>query len=225
MQFLKTYWPFLLLAIYVVLVVYIRISLPDAKKLIEIIKNLYLSYGYGIVLLSGILEAMFLIGLYVPGSAAILLGAAVAATGVVKLPLIILLGTVGLMIGYTINYFMGKYGWYKALAQFGLEKGIDAAKEKLHKHGRKTLFLGMISPNSGSFLSTAAGALDMPFRTFFLSALLSQLFWSTVWGVTAYMFGVAFVELFLKYFMYIVWGLILLYLAKKIFIDKTFRWL
>src|SRR4051812_4891264 len=98
-----------LLAFYFLVIVIIRWKIPSAEKIITYITNLYQHYGYGIVFVSGILEAMFLIGLYFPGSVAILLGAVVARSGVVSLPLIILIGTLGILIGYTINYFMGKY--------------------------------------------------------------------------------------------------------------------
>jgi membrane-associated protein len=194
-----------LIAFYVIVIIILRFNIPDTKTLIEMITVLYQKYGYLIVFISGILEALFLVGMYVPGTAAILLGAVVARSGAVSLPLIIFLGTVGMCIGYSINYYMGKHGWYHVLAKFGLEKGIVETEKKMKKYGVKAMFVGYISPNSGSLIATAAGVMKMPFGKFILLSALSQLFWSTVWGLVAYMLGPLFVEIALKYFSIIIW--------------------
>src|SRR3989344_2964742 len=200
--------------VYLMLVLLLRFKLPGPTELITIITDLYRSYGYPLVFLAGILEGMFLIGFYIPGSAAILLGAAIAKTGVVSLPAIIFLATLGLVIAYNINYFLGKYGWFQILAQFGLKQGIEQAQDKLKKHEKRTLFLGFISPNSGSFVATAAGVLQLPYKKFLIWSICSQLFWSILWGVVAYILGNVFVELFMKYFIYVAYGLILFFLLK-----------
>lgn len=202
--------PFLLLLLYIIAVVVIKLYLPPAEEIIATISGFYGRFGYPFIFFSGLLESMFLVGFYFPGSAAILLGAALAKAGVVFLPFIIIFGTLGLMFGYTINYFLGKYGWYKVLARFGLEKGIDMAGEKLKKHGVKAIFLGSISPNSASLLSTAAGVTGYPFHKFFLISFISQSFWSITWGSIAYIFGNLFIEGFIKYSQYIVLLIILI---------------
>lgn len=196
--------PFLILGIYILAVIFLRMHLPPAEQIIATISGFYERFGYPFIFISGILESLFMIGFYFPGSAAILLGAALAKTGVVFLPSIIFFGTLGIMLGYTINYFLGKYGWYTVLSRFGLEKGIKMAEEKLEKHGPKAFFVGYLSPNSASLLSTAAGVTGYSFPKFFLYSLVSQLFWSIVWGSIAYLFGEIFIDLFLKYAQYVI---------------------
>lgn len=200
-----TYISYALIIFYLVIIIILRFRIPDTETLIAIITTLYQKYGYAIVFISGILEALFLIGMYVPGTAAILLGAVVARSGAVSLPLIIFLGTVGMCIGYGINYYMGMHGWYHVLAKFGLEKGIAETERKMKKYGIKAMFVGFISPNSGSLIATAAGVMKMPFGKFMLVSTLCQLFWSTVWGLVAYMLGPLFVEIALKYFSILIW--------------------
>jgi len=217
---LTTYVSYALLVFYVILIISIRLKIPDAGTLITLITGLYKQFGYGIVFVSGILEAMFLIGMYVPGTAAILLGAVVAKSGAVSLPLIIIFGTIGMLIGYTINYYLGKHGWYHVLAKFGLEKGIVETEKKMKQHGIKAIAIGYISPNSGSLISTAAGVMKMPFGKFILMSAVCQLFWSTVWGIIAFILGPLFVELTLKYFTYIIWLAIAGWLLWKYVIKK-----
>lgn len=192
--------PIVIILIYVIGIIYIRGKIPSAAELIVELQALYVRFGYLLVLVAALLEGLFLVGMYVPGTAAMLLGAALSKTGVVSLPLIILIGTAGLVTSQCINYFLGKYGWYHVLSKFGLQRGLDEAKKKLEKHQGKAILLGYISPNPASFLSTAAGLAHMPFRKFLLLSIIAQLFWATVWGVTAYLIGAVFVEYFLKFF-------------------------
>lgn len=196
--------PFLVLGGYILAVVLLRIHLPPAEQIVATISEFYKTYGYPFIFVSGVLESLFMIGFYFPGSAAILLGAALAKTGVVFLPFIILFGTLGILLGYTLNYFLGKYGWYKILSRFGLQKGIDIAEQKLEKHGGKAFFIGYLSPNSASLLSTAAGVTGYPFSKFLLYSVIAQSFWSIVWGSIAYILGDLFIDLFLKYAQYLI---------------------
>ena len=213
---LSDFVPLVFLLAYLGIIIYLRLRLPDAQEILRITEDLYRQFGYAIVLFSGFLEAMFLIGMYIPGSAAMLLGAVLAKSGATSFPLVILGGTTGLMLGYMLNYFLGRFGWYRVLASFGLEKGMAMAERKLKHHGRKALFLGYLAPNSGSFISTASGVLGIPFKEFFFVTLISQLFWSTLWGLIAYMVGNIFVELFLKYGVFVVYILIVVVLMREV---------
>ena len=207
--------PFGILAFYLVVAVLIRLYLPPAQVILDTVAGFYRTFGYPFVLFSGLLESLFLIGFYFPGSAAILLGAAIARTGAVSLPLVIFFSTVGFMVGYTINYYLGKFGWYKILARMGFEKGIHIAGEKLEKHGEKALFLSYFSPNTASLISTAAGVTKYPFKKFFFVSLLSQTFWSILWGSITFMLGDIFVELFAKYATFIVYGILAIVIIRQ----------
>lgn len=200
---------------YAAFILVLQKILPPPESILEILKNLYLSYGYLLVFIAGVLEGIFLVGLYVPGSQTILLGGVMARTGVVQLPLVILFTTVGLLIGFSINYVLGKYGWYHVVEKFGLKEPLAVAKEKLEKHRKVALFFAYASPNSAAFITTAAGILRVPFKKFFLLSLIAQVVWSTIWGVLAYLIGPVLIELFLKYFYLIVLGIVLYWFLKK----------
>lgn len=217
---LLQFLPFVIIVVYVAAVFLIKGRLPTPADLLDTIKDWYMLYGNYLVFFAAFLEAIFLLGLYVPGSTVILFGAALSKSGAINFPIVLLLADVGLLMGYTINYFLGKYGWYHVLLKFGLEKGLDDAKEKLHKHGGKAIFVGYIFPNGGAFLSTAAGVMRMPFGKFFLYSALSQIFWILVWGSVAYFIGPVFVDYFMKYFGYIVLGIIGIYIFRKYVLKK-----
>lgn len=212
--------PILLLVFYTGVVFFIRSKIPNTERLLATIEGLYGTIGYPLILLAAIAEATFLLGFYVPGSAVVLLGAALSRTGVVAFPLVYLLGTCGLVTGYTINYFLGKYGWYHILTQLGFEKGIEKAQEKIITHGRRAIFLGYILPSSASFFSTAAGVLGMPFKKFLITSIVAQSFWSLLWGTLAFFFGVSLVEFLLKNFGFVVVGIVTIWVVKRYVLKR-----
>lgn len=203
------------IAIYAVILFLARKYIVDAPTLISTLKSLYDTYGYALIFGGAFLEGTFVIGFYLPGSLVVLLGAALAKTGVVSFPLVILLAVLGFNLGYALNYVLGKYGWYKLVEGFGFKKQIDHAKGKLEKYEIMALLYGYVTPATATFLSTAAGTLHFPFKKFILSSLVIQTGWTTLWGTLAYTLGLTFVEYFIQYFGFFVLIGLAIYFYKK----------
>ena len=201
--------------LYALILVFLRNYIPDPPALIAKVQKFYGMYGYELVFLGALLEGTFMVGFYVPGSLVVLLGAALARTGVVSFPLVIFFGILGMCTGYTINYMLGRFGWYKILSGFGFEKGIETAKKKLLTYEDKAFLFGYIMPSTASFISTTAGVLKIPFRRFLLRTVLAQGFWSTFLGSLSYFFGLAFIRAFLEYFGFFLFLLLLLFMLRK----------
>ncbi len=205
----------------IVIIVYLAIMwlarkyIVDAPTLINNLKGFYDTYGYWLILVGAMLEGTFIVGLYLPGSLVVLLGAALAKTGVVSFPLVILIAVIGFNTGYTINYLLGKYGWYKVVEGLGFKKQIDHAKAKLEKYEVMALLFGYVMPSSASFLTTSAGIMHFPFKKFLIASLLIQTGWSLLWGTLAYVLGLTFVEYFIQYFGFIVIIGLAIYFYKK----------
>lgn len=198
---LKHIFFFLLFCVvYLGIVFFLGDRIRDPKMLLASLTDLYARFGYSLVFLAGVLEGMFLVGMYIPGSAIIYTGIALSKTGAFSPLGMALLGNAGLLVGFCINYVLGKYGWYQLLISFGLETKLNHAKEQLIQYEKKALFFGFISPFPGTFLATAAGMLQLPFWGFFRTLIVVQLFWGSLWALLVYYFGIPFVELFLRYF-------------------------
>src|SRR3989344_5172598 len=210
----------LLLIFYLTFFIFVRGKFPDAETTLLLVKDLYKTFGYYLVFFGALLEGMLLVGFYVPGSTTVLLGASLSKTGIVQFPIVLILGTFGLLISYSINYLLGRYGWHHILARLGLNKGIDIAKDKLEKHQTKTIFLGYIHPGSASFLSTAAGILKIPFKKFLILSLFAQSLWGILWGSLAYFIGLPMIEFVLKYFVFVLPTIIVIWMVRKIIIKK-----
>jgi membrane protein DedA with SNARE-associated domain len=202
--------------IYSLTLIYLRRHIPEAPQLVQRIEGFYGQYGYDMIFLGALLEGTFMVGFYVPGSFIVLLGAVLAKSGIVSFPLVILFGTLGLLLGYIINFMLGRFGWYHIVEGVGLGKSIKSAEDTIKKHQKYALFWGYMMPSTASFLSTAAGILKVDFKKFLLQSLLTQLFWSLLWGGLAFVFGMPFVELFLAYFGFLALIGFLLFIVKKL---------
>lgn len=203
------------IAIYIAILWLARKYIVDAPTLINNLKNLYDTYGYWLIFVGAMLEGMFIVGLYLPGSLVVLLGAALAKTGVVSFPLVILIAVLGFNVGYSINYLLGKYGWYRVVEGLGFKKQIDHAKAKLEKYEIMALLFGYVMPSAASFLTTAAGIMHFPYKKFLIASLFIQTGWSLLWGTLAYVLGLTFVEYFIQYFGFVVIIGLAIYFYKK----------
>ncbi len=208
--------PFIFLGAYIIVLFFIRGNIPSPEALLASLQAVYGTYGYALIFISGILEATFLLGFYVPGSMVMLFGAALSKTGVLDFPLAYACGLFGLQIGYTLNYILGRYGWYHVLARVGFGKGIEVAKTRLEEYGAKAFLLGYFYPGSASFIATAAGVLRLPFKRFFVMSFLAQAIWGLLWGLLAYFYGLTLIELLLKYSVFVLLAILAFLLAKKI---------
>ena len=199
---------------------FIFVPQPKSEDLIKLLNNLYLHYGYLIVFVGAFLESILLINLYLPGSTAVLLGAILAAQKVLFLPWIILLGTLGVLLAYTADYLLGKYGWYKLFIRFGLSGPLDNAKRRMHSKRKLIIFLSCIHPNYGALSATAAGLLHYSFSEFLIWFSISQLVWSTIWGILAFLFGLNLIDSLIKYSSYVLLILITLWTMKRLYFLK-----
>ena len=163
--------------------------MPPQNEIIEIAKEYFNTYGIWIVLISAFIEGTLLLGLYYPGSIVIVLGVILSNGDIKMVFLVVLVASLGIFTAYIVDYFLGKYGWYKLLVKFGLKDQIESAKNKLEKYELRVIFLSYWHPNFAAVISTAAGILKLSFRRFVIHSALILLAWNVLWGSIAYFFG------------------------------------
>jgi membrane-associated protein len=191
--------PMTLIATYVVFLIVARGVVPTSEELIEVFADLYSRYGYEIIFVSALLEGLVLVNLFVPGMLALALGAVFARTGQTDLTLVILTASLGIVLGYIIDFLMGYFGFGDTLKKLGYESFIQASREKLKQFGNRGLIVGFIHTNVGSFLAFAAGTMRLSFLNFVIVAISSTLVWATVWGLAAFYFGDIFLYIIKRY--------------------------
>lgn len=202
-------------------IIWRSIGLPDVKGTLELIKNLFMDYGYSLVFVSAFVEAFLLIGLYLPGSVALILSATLAGQGVLNIWIVILTIASGMFTAVVINYLLGKYGWYRVLVKFGLKDAIEKMKIRAEVKGIKIIHITYFNPNLASLSATSLGILSINFNKFLTHSLIAFLYWNTIWGLSFYLLG-NWIEDYINYksFIIVIIGFILIRVGYVVIKNK-----
>lgn len=213
--------PVLLVIIYILLVLAIRSIFPSGKELVDYLQTLYGRFGYEIIVIGSLFEALALINFFVPGVLAVGFGVVFARIGNLDLTWVILAACGGAILGYTLDFLLGKFGLGQIFQRMGYKENIERAKLLVEKFDWKTFILGFVHPNIGAIVALTAGTLKMDFKKFLILASLATLVWYILWGLLIFALGKVFLTIFSKYvsmlFMLVgaVWILAILYGRRK----------
>jgi membrane-associated protein len=172
----------------VLAIVWKLLDLPSDAELVSIVREWLEKYGLLIILFGSLIETILFVGFYFPGSVIIFLGVGLAPDPLSAL-LAVLAVSAGMLCGYTVNYILGKYGWYKIFLKLGMKNGIENARMKMQKNEIRYIFYTYWNPGLAAFTSTAAGILRLPFKRFLVLMVLAILLWNAFWGVIVYSLG------------------------------------
>ena len=214
--------PLILIAIYLSMyVIWKLLGLPTDDKMVGIVKGAFEKYGLWIVFIGALIEGFLLLGQYFPGGTIIFLGVISAGKNIPRVIEVVAIVSVAFIIAYTLNYLVGKYGWYKLLVKFGLSKSLEESKKKLEKQGLNAVIFSYWEPNLASLIATAAGILKIPMKKFQSYSVVGVIMWNIFWGTLVFSLGIAVLKMTgLKYVLiiFIVWVAIILtkaYLEKR----------
>lgn len=168
---------------------WIFFEMPSQDELIILSNAYFEKYGLITIFVSAILESVLMMGWYYPGSLVIVLGAVLAGNDLVQLSLVWLLTTLGFIMSYVLNFYVGKHGWYRLIAALGFREALEKAKSQLIVYGPRAIFFTYWHPNLAALTSTAAGILSIPFRTFILYSIAATVPWNIAWTTLAYFLG------------------------------------
>ncbi|MBT3864735.1 DedA family protein [Candidatus Peregrinibacteria bacterium] len=185
----------ILLFLGVFLAIWHLVGLPSFTEILEYSKNAYEVHGYWVVFLAALAEGTLLLNWYLPGSVVMVMGTVFAIDGSQSVFLTVVLINSGLFIMSVVNYWLGKYGWYKLLLKFGLRKEVEKVKGRILKHGVKYIMIGYFHPHIASLIATSAGILHMKFRRFLFYTVVAYVFWTSLWVAVTYVGGEQFLAL------------------------------
>ena len=94
----------------VLAIIWKLLDLPPSNEMIDIASSYIAKYGLIVVLIGSLLETILFVGFYFPGSLIIFLGVALSPDPPSAF-LAVLSISVGMLLGYTFNYLLGKHGW------------------------------------------------------------------------------------------------------------------
>lgn len=145
---------------------------------------------------TGIISLMFLESSFFPFPSEVVMPPAgyLAWKGEMSLPLAIIAGIAGSLLGALFNYwlavklgrpFLIKYGKYFFISR----ESIDKADEFFRKHGHVSTLVGRLLPVIRQYISLPAGIARMPMKTFMLFTSIGAGAWVVVLTFAGYLLG------------------------------------
>lgn len=159
------------------------------------------SAGYSAVFVLCFISSM---GLPVGSELAIIGGGALASGQVqggkpLNLAIVIILATLGEVLGSAAGYGIGRYGGRPLVDRVGkyvllTHKDLDRAEAWFARRGEPVVFFGRFIPLLRSFVSFAAGLGEMAIGKFFLFTVIACAIWCTTLASIGYSLGKTYDE-------------------------------
>ena len=147
------------------------------KFIIELFNN----YGYIVLLIALMLE---LIALPLPGEALMTYCGYVIYEGKMNLAISILIATLGVCIGITLSYFIGKILGVAFFEKYGHyihmdKKSLDKISIWFEKYGNKMLIIAYFIPGVRHVTGYFSGIIKVSYKKFAVNAYIGALIWTT----------------------------------------------
>ncbi len=151
--------------------------------------------AYGVVGLLVFGETAFFLGFVLPGETAVVLGGVLASRGHIQLWLLILVVVVtavtGPLVGYEIGRRMGDRIFAGRLMA-RIPGGVDRARTVLRERGGLGVLVGRFVAILRALMPAAAGAAQVPYRTFVAYNLIGGVIWGAGYSLLGYLAGSAY---------------------------------
>lgn len=200
----------------------------------EVIFSLLVQYGYIIVFLAAIAEALPLLGWLVPGQAIIIVAGAVAAAGYLNVWTIILISFPAGILGDAVGYYLGRYYGRAFLDKHGARiritaKHLEKSEQLFAKYGPFALIVARFNFLTRAMGPILGGMAKMRARVFWPINIVGALAWSVAYAVLGFVFGKSFLQLQGAFGKILAWtavgvlGLYLFYRFLKRYADQFTR--
>ncbi|MDP2736505.1 MAG: DedA family protein, partial [bacterium] len=161
-------------------------------------------WGYLIIFIAAISEALPVLGTFLPGHTIIILGGFLAKIEVFKLEAVIMAAAVGVVIGDLLAYYIGHKFGYDFVIRYGKhfflnEEKYEKTKKLVSEHTGKALIVGRFSPFTRALAPFLAGIYKIKFPKFIFYSIIGGVSWSVVSVFLGYAMGQGF-EGAAKYF-------------------------
>ena len=151
-------------------------------------------WSYVVIFLVAALECAAFVGLLVPGESLMLATGFFAQQGLLDLDAVIVVGTLGAIVGDNIGYQLGcRLGREWLLrhgARFGLKpERLDKAEAFFARHGAKAVFFGRFVWFARALVPFVAGASRMRYRQFIVYNAIGAVLWTLGCVLLGYFLG------------------------------------
>ncbi len=157
----------------------------------QVVMDLINSFGYTGIFLAMLIES---VSLPLPSEVIMPFAGFLAASGQFNFWLVVLMGTMGNLVGSILAYIIGFYGGAPLVIKYGkyfLIRHKDYLKAEVWflKYGSWAIFTSRLLPVVRTFISLPAGVAKMPFKTFTVYTFLGCFLWSLFLTYIGYLLG------------------------------------
>jgi len=150
------------------------------------------AWALAAVFVFAFLEAIAVIGTFVPGSTALFVAGALVGTGALNLGWVFACAIVGAVAGDSMSYGLGRHYKARIVEVWPLRthpRILDAGHRFFGKHGVKSVVLARFIAPLRAIVPVVAGMLGMPSTRFYTMNVLSALLWAPVSILPGVVFG------------------------------------
>ena len=159
------------------------------------------NYGfivYGILFLIIFAETGLVVTPFLPGDSLLFAAGALAATGALRLDVLLAVMAVAAIVGNVVNYAVGRQVAHRffddghpptRMDRFIKREYVRKAHDFFLKHGGKAVVLARFVPIVRTFLPFVAGGAQMPYRSFMFYNVTGCVLWVGLCTGAGYLFG------------------------------------
>jgi membrane-associated protein len=138
-------------------------------------------------------ETGLLVGFFLPGDSLLFAAGVLAARGVFRIELLILVLSAAAVLGDAVNYFLGlqmeEHVFEKGRMRFVKHEHLLAAKAFYERHGGKAIVLARFVPLVRTFTPFVAGVARMGYRRFAIYNIAGGIGWVTLMSLAGFWLG------------------------------------
>lgn len=141
-------------------------------------------WGYLIIFITAISEALPILGTFIPGHTIIILGGLLAKIGIFKLGAVMAVASAGVVTGDLLAYYIGRKFGYDFVVRYGKyfflnEEKYNKTKDLVSEHTGKALIVGRFSPFTRAVSAFLAGIYKIKFPKFVFYSIVGGVSWAT----------------------------------------------
>jgi membrane-associated protein len=161
----------------------------------EHLKSVVEMYGFWVYLILFLVvfcETGLVVTPFLPGDSLLFAAGAIAATGGMRVELLIVLLIVAAIAGDTVNYWIGNYIGPRAFSgniRFLRKDYLDRTHAFYEKHGGKAIILARFVPIIRTFAPFVAGVGTMNYSYFIFYNVVGGIVWVVLFTLAGYFFG------------------------------------
>ncbi len=187
------------------------------------VHSLFETYGYWVIFLGTLLENTLLLGLIVPGAVVVLLAGIHSENGNLTLPLALGLGILGTVLGDTISYFLGRFGWERFGQKTSFGDLVEKVREPILRRGTFFILFYHFAGYTRLVGPAAAGVLKMPYRRWAPADYAGASLWVSTYITIGYVLGLAGLSLDStdRWFRVLEWGLLIIVMIWLLYMYRV----